>query len=151
MLLASLIPIKSDEAVSAESYKVCFEEVTSSVSEDRLMILELKGGWKDICSFLHATIPRVPFPQVEETHVKGSIESKQKRYKYKWLVTYSIPFTLLIYIGYALKKRHYFWCSINFSKPCNKCILNVTQNMIESIINLTFTYMSNIHLHFGIN
>ncbi|XP_059095963.1 uncharacterized protein LOC131890601 [Tigriopus californicus] len=53
---------------SAQKY---FEEWVESVKEcvpkDRLLIFEVKEGWKPLCQFLDVPIPDVPFPRLNDT------------------------------------------------------------------------------------
>ena len=142
--------MKIEEAGSTEFYREWFEDVKRSVPEDKLLILNFKDEWKNLCNFLHVPIPEVPFPQHDDQHVNSNTKSTSNGYKYKWIVTYTIPIMLLIYIGYAVKKRQHIGRSINVTTSCNKCILYSIRNIIEGIIDVTFNHILNFSFHFGI-
>ncbi|TRY78757.1 hypothetical protein TCAL_09467 [Tigriopus californicus] len=54
-----------------ESAQKYFEEWVESVKEcvpkDRLLVFEVKEGWKPLCQFLDLPIPNVPFPRLNDT------------------------------------------------------------------------------------
>lgn len=58
-----------DEGVEASSefYRNWNEEVIRSVPEDRLLVFNVKQGWKPLCDFLGLPIPAKPFPNVNDT------------------------------------------------------------------------------------
>lgn len=43
------------------------EEVKQSIPPDRLLVFEVKNGWKPLCEFLGAPIPASPFPNINDT------------------------------------------------------------------------------------
>ena len=135
--------MKIEEAGSTEFYREWFEDVKRSVPEDKLLILNLKDEWTNLCNFLHVPIPEVPFPQHDDQHVNSNTESTSNGYKYNWIVTYTIPIMLLLYIGYDVKKRQHIGRSINVTTRCNKCILYSIRNIIEGIIDVTFNHILN--------
>ena len=151
MSLGSLSkPMKIEEYVSSEFYRDWFEEVKRSVPEDKLLIVNLKDEWKNMCNFLRVPIPEAPFPQVDNKHINSNTKTTWNGYKYNWIVRYAMPITLLIYIGYAVKKRQHIGRSINVTTSCNKCILYSIRNIIEGIIDVTFNHILNFSFHFGI-
>ena len=58
-----------DEGVEASSefYKSWNEEVIRSVPEDRLLVFNVKQGWKPLCDFLGLPVPSKPFPNVNDS------------------------------------------------------------------------------------
>jgi len=51
------------------------EEVKNFVPSDRLLVFDVKEGWKPLCDFLKIPVPNMPFPHVNDT------EAFQKRMK----------------------------------------------------------------------
>jgi hypothetical protein len=43
------------------------EEVKRTVPSDRLLVFEVKEGWKPLCDLLDVPVPDVPFPRVNDT------------------------------------------------------------------------------------
>jgi hypothetical protein len=54
---------------SVELYNQWLEEVKQTVPKDRLLIFNVKQGWKPLCEFLEVPIPENPFPHKNETKV----------------------------------------------------------------------------------
>ncbi len=54
---------------SVEFYNQWLEEVKQTVPKDRLLIFNVKQGWKPLCKFLEVPIPENPFPHENETKV----------------------------------------------------------------------------------
>ena len=52
---------------STEFYNKWVEEVKNSVPKERLLIFNVKEGWKPLCEFLDVPIPDQPFPRTNDT------------------------------------------------------------------------------------
>jgi hypothetical protein len=50
-------------------YNQWLEEVKQTVPKDRLLIFNVKQGWKPLCEFLEVPIPENPFPHENEKKV----------------------------------------------------------------------------------
>lgn len=55
-----------DREKTMSVYKDWIEEVKKTVPPDRLLIYEVKEGWKPLCDFLNAPVPDKPFPHINE-------------------------------------------------------------------------------------
>ena len=81
------------EQASVEFYEKWVEEVKASVPKERLLVFNVKQGWKPLCDFLGVPVPNDKFPnvndtkQVQERVKKIRILSKQKRKMIFWLNT----------------------------------------------------------------
>ena len=53
--------------VSTEFYNKWVEEVKKTVPKERLLIFNVKEGWKPLCDFLEVPIPDQPFPRTNDT------------------------------------------------------------------------------------
>ena len=123
----------------------------SVVPEERLLIINLKTEWEVLCNFLQVPIPDVPFPQVTEQPASSISKSNPQSRRYSRLINYTIPFTLLICLGYAVRKRHRIGSMLTgIIMPCKKCMLYSFHGFFESLINRTFYYISNVPLQVGI-
>jgi hypothetical protein len=54
---------------SVNFYNQWLEEVKQTVPKDRLLIFNVKQGWKPLCEFLDVPIPENPFPHKNEKKV----------------------------------------------------------------------------------
>jgi hypothetical protein len=52
-----------DPEASAEYFNKWVEEVKATVPQDRLLVFEVKQGWKPLCKFLGLPEPDVSFPR----------------------------------------------------------------------------------------
>jgi len=55
-----------DREKTMSVYKDWIEEVKKTVPPDRLLIYEVKEGWKPLCDFLSVPVPHKPFPHINE-------------------------------------------------------------------------------------
>ena len=51
--------------------RVIIINIKETVPKDRLLVWNLKDGWKPLCDFLNLPIPNVPVPRVNETSDKN--------------------------------------------------------------------------------
>ena len=74
---------------SSKFYEGWNKEVIRTVPEDRLLIFNVKQGWKPLCDFLNLPVPATPFPHVND------MEEFQKRIKAVkvcgFLLVYMLP------------------------------------------------------------
>lgn len=49
------------------------EEVKNSIPESRLLVFQVKEGWKPLCEFLDAPLPDAPFPHINDTEATKDI------------------------------------------------------------------------------
>jgi hypothetical protein len=47
-------------------YRAWIEEVKHTVPADRLLVYQVKEGWKPLCDFLGIAVPDMPFPHINE-------------------------------------------------------------------------------------
>ncbi len=52
--------------LTIEVYREWIEEVKRTVPADRLLVYEVKEGWKPLCDFLGLPVPDEPFPHINE-------------------------------------------------------------------------------------
>jgi hypothetical protein len=57
----------SDKAFAIDTYNKWNEEVIRYVPKERLLVFEVKDGWKTICEFLEKPVPPIPYPHVNDT------------------------------------------------------------------------------------
>merc|ERR1712150_39999 len=74
-LPTSISPIEVAGALPGKDLKRKYIEhnrhVMETVPKDRLLVWNLKDGWKPLCDFLNLPIPNVPVPRVNETSDKN--------------------------------------------------------------------------------
>jgi len=75
------------------------------IPKDKLLIFNVKEGWKPLCEFLGVPIPEKPFPNVNDTAAfKSRLSLKQRR---AWLLVYElITLPALLYGFYSLVRKH---------------------------------------------
>ncbi|KAA0192572.1 TPR repeat-containing protein [Fasciolopsis buskii] len=54
------------------------DKVKKTVPADKLLVFEVKEGWKPLCQFLNKPIPNVPFPHVND---RASMKLKMKDFR----------------------------------------------------------------------
>lgn len=57
----------TDKAFAIDTYNKWNEEVIRHVPKEKLLVFEVKDGWKTICEFLDKPIPSTPYPHVNDT------------------------------------------------------------------------------------
>ena len=67
-----------------EVYKAWMEEVKRSVPAERLLVYDVKEGWKPLCDFLGLPAPDRPFPHINER--RGFIRMIRLLKVLNWLV-----------------------------------------------------------------
>jgi hypothetical protein len=55
-----------DRDKTIEVYKEWIEEVKRNVPAEKLLVYEVKEGWKPLCDFLSLPVPDRPFPHINE-------------------------------------------------------------------------------------
>ena len=60
----------TDEAIK-QKFNEWNQAVIDYVPKDRLLVYEVKDGWKPICDFLDKPIPEIPFPYKNKTKNMG--------------------------------------------------------------------------------
>ena len=55
------------EVEAVEVFNSHVEEVISVVLPERLLVFDVRDGWKPLCAFLNKPVPDIPFPNVNDT------------------------------------------------------------------------------------
>lgn len=85
---------------SADFYNNWIEEVRRTVPADRLLVFNVKQGWKPLCDFLGLPVPSNPFPHENDAMV---FQRMLKRIKIaSFVVIWVLPVTLAS-IGYVFR------------------------------------------------
>ena len=85
-------------AESVKYYQEWIEDVKNTVPEDRLLIYNIKDGWKPLCDFLNVPIPDSPFPFLEDTSVPRKGRDKLKLISY--ITLFTLPVLISIFLAY---------------------------------------------------
>ena len=56
-----------DEPTAIADFKRHIEEVRSYVPSHRLLLYEVREGWKPLCDFLKVRVPDEPFPRLNDS------------------------------------------------------------------------------------
>ncbi|THD26456.1 Cell wall integrity and stress response component 1 [Fasciola hepatica] len=68
------------------------QEVKQVVPNDRLLIFDVKDGWKPLCTFLNKPIPDHPFPHVND---RAQVKSRFRQYYVKTLLQITPPMLVI--------------------------------------------------------
>jgi hypothetical protein len=88
---------------STEFYETWNSEVVRSVPADRLLIFNVKQGWKPLCQFLDLPVPgnETPFPNFNDTK---SFKKKIRNIKIGgFVLVYVLPVALAA-LGFVFRK-----------------------------------------------
>jgi hypothetical protein len=77
------------------------EEVKQTVPKDRLLIFNVKQGWKPLCEFLEVPTPSNPFPHENETKVFRNMFWKMELVGK--FVVWILPAMAVASLGYAFR------------------------------------------------
>ena len=88
--------IEAGKEESVDFFNTWVQHVKETVPEERLLIFEVKQGWKPLCKFLNSPIPEEPFPNVNDS---ASMIQKFKLLKYVSFITlYITPGILAMFV-----------------------------------------------------
>ena len=59
--------VSGGQEAAVQFYQEHVEEVKRHVPSDKLLVFEVKQGWRPLCDFLNVPIPENPFPRVNDT------------------------------------------------------------------------------------
>ena len=59
--------VSAGQEAAVQFYQEHVEEVKRHVPSDKLLVFEVKQGWRPLCDFLNVPIPENPFPRVNDT------------------------------------------------------------------------------------
>ena len=59
--------VSAGQEAAVQFYQDHVEEVKRLVPADKLLVYEVKQGWKPLCDFLDVPVPEKPFPRVNDT------------------------------------------------------------------------------------
>ena len=145
-----------EKALQQAGYDDWVKQVMASVSEDRILIINVKREWEGLCKFLDVPMPDEPYPEIEtdnsnifesnDTHnlksSKFDEETPERAMKphstdgrTSRMLTYSTSIAVLFFLGYLFRRR-----------KCNKCILYSMSNFFKSLINSTLFQLTNLSL-----
>ena len=92
------MPLIKGEDISVKFYNDWISKVKETVPEKKLLIFDVKEGWRPLCQFLDVSVPKVPFPWENDTaHLQNQFQ-KQKILAY--LTIFGIPIVVIIGIIY---------------------------------------------------
>ena len=80
-------------------YENWIAEVKSNVPKDKLLIFDVKQGWKPLCQFLDVPEPNVPFPRTNDTETMKSFF--KRRILKAYFVLIGIPLLLSVSLWYT--------------------------------------------------
>ena len=86
-----------------EVYMEWIEEVKSTVPADRLLVYEVKDGWKPLCDFLGLPVPDKPFPHVNER--RSFIRMIRLLQVLNWLVPMVVSIVILLIVFFLADIR----------------------------------------------
>ena len=90
--------IEEGNVASVEFYNNWVEEVKKTVPKKRLLVFDVKEGWKPLCDFLNVPIPDQPFPKTNESPQMMSRILKAKIEATFWFICLPILFAFLMYV-----------------------------------------------------
>lgn len=92
--------IEAGKEESVDFFNTWVQYVKEKVPADRLLVFEVKQGWKPLCDFLDMPIPNEPFPNVNDS---ASMIKKFKMLRIVCTLTiYFIPLLMAIFIAYLI-------------------------------------------------
>ena len=56
----------NDRRMTVKIYREWIDEVRKTVPAERLLVFDVKEGWKPLCDFLGVPVPEKPFPHINE-------------------------------------------------------------------------------------
>ena len=77
-------------------------EVKEVVPSERLLIFNVKEGWEPLCKFLNLPIPKVPFPQVNDT--ESMIRGNMRLQRVSFVVVYILPSVFFLFLGLIIQQ-----------------------------------------------
>ena len=87
------MPLIKGEDISVKFYNDWISKVKETVPEKKLLIFDVKEGWRPLCQFLDVSVPKVPFPWENDTaHLQNQFQ-KQK------ILAYSTVFGIPIVVA----------------------------------------------------
>ena len=90
--------IEAGKEDSVHFFNTWVQYVKEKVPSDRLLVFEVKQGWKPLCDFLELPIPNEKFPNVNDS---ASMIRKFKMLRIvSTLAIYFIPLLMAIFITY---------------------------------------------------
>ena len=89
--------IGEGKEASVEFYNNWIEEVKRNVPEDRLLIFNVKEGWKPLCDFLNVPIPDQPFPKTNDTAQMNQNIFRGKLEAIFWFIGLPLLFGIVLY------------------------------------------------------
>ena len=82
--------------IAEEFYNEWVEAVKNTVPSEKLLVFEVKDGWKPLCEFLDVPVPNAPFPWDNDT---ASIQKQCKKIRIlSHIFVIGIPLFLIILI-----------------------------------------------------
>ena len=88
--------IDNGEDVSVKFYTNWVENVKENVPSDKLLVFDVKEGWKPLCKFLDVPVPGAPFPWDNDT------ASMKKRFRNMKIAAYVTVVGIPVGIAMAL-------------------------------------------------
>lgn len=86
--------IDEGKEASIEYFNAWLNQVKSSVPKEKLLIFDVKQGWKPLCQFLNLPIPKEDFPKTNDT------AQMKKRIKFQRFVSYGFVCFLPLLLGF---------------------------------------------------
>ncbi|KAF7231914.1 hypothetical protein EG68_10956 [Paragonimus skrjabini miyazakii] len=93
------IDTSNDEALLA-GYDRWIDQVKRDVPADRLLVFQVKEGWKPLCDFLNVPVPNQPFPKVNER--AELVKFLAVQWKLTRLVRWGVRFMVGLTVAFVL-------------------------------------------------
>ncbi|KAF7258313.1 hypothetical protein EG68_04329 [Paragonimus skrjabini miyazakii] len=89
----------NDETLLAV-YDRWIDQVKRDVPADRLLVFQVKEGWKPLCEFLNVPVPNQPFPRVNER--AELVKFLAVQWKLTRLVRWGVRFVVGLTVAFVL-------------------------------------------------
>ena len=89
--------IEDGKEASVEFYNDWVAEVKETVPKEKLLIFNVKEGWKPLCDFLDVPIPDQPFPNINDSKEQKDRAAKMKFASWTFVTVVPIVMSYLLY------------------------------------------------------
>lgn len=95
--------IDSGQETAIKFFNDWSEQVRSEISDDRLLVFDVKEGWDPLCSFLQVPVPEEPFPRGNDTaEMMIRINAMKRNSFLAWSGVFLALGATIGYTGYTL-------------------------------------------------
>ena len=89
--------IDDGKEASIKFYNDWVADVKESVSKEKLLIFNVKEGWKPLCDFLDVPIPDQPFPHANDSKVMKDWVAKLKFASWTFIIAVPVLISFFLY------------------------------------------------------